>query len=308
MDKNLIKKGHLFALMTVFIWSNGGISSKVLLTTFNPIELFFYRMMIAYIALLVIKPGFIRYKNIKEELTFIAAGITGVTLFFIAQNIALIYTFASNVGVLLTISPFFTAVLSYFFLKDEKLQPKFFAGFAITIVGIFLIAYNGNQVLKLNPLGDILALVASFSWGVYSVVMKKISAYNYSTIHSTRKIFFYGLIFLIPVLIYTDFHFSITKFYSMSVLLNMLYLGIGASAVTYVSWNYAVSIIGAVKTSVYLYATPILTMIMAFIILKERITLVAIAGVALILTGIYFSERKSKDFELKKAEQENVNL
>jgi len=137
-------------------------------------------------------------------------------------------------------------------------------------------------------------LLAAFSWSVYSIIMKKISSYNYSTILSTRKKFFYGLIFLIPVLIYTGFHFSLVKFYSMNNLLNMLFLGLGASALTYVSWNQALSILGAVKTSMYLYATPILTMIISCLVLRERITIMSIAGVAFILAGIYFSERKSK--------------
>ncbi|HSN58042.1 MAG TPA: DMT family transporter, partial [Clostridiaceae bacterium] len=108
MERKL-KKGHLLALITILIWSYASISSKILLDSFGPVELFFYRMLIAYIALLVIKPGFIKFRNIKEEFVFMAAGLTGVTMFFILQNVALMYSLASNVGVLLTIAPFFTA-------------------------------------------------------------------------------------------------------------------------------------------------------------------------------------------------------
>jgi drug/metabolite transporter (DMT)-like permease len=292
MERNL-KKGHLLAFVTVLIWSYASISSKILLESFGPVELFFYRMLIAYVALIIIKPGFIKYKNMKQELVYMAAGITGVTLYFILQNIALLYSFASNVGVLLTISPFFTAVLSYFVLKDEKLRSKFFIGFGITLAGVFLISYNGNQVLKLNPIGDMMAVMAAFSWAVYSVLMKKVSSYNHNTILSTRKIFFYGLVFLIPALVYTDFHFSVAKFYDIGIIGNMLFLALGASAVTYVMWNDALGILGPVKTSMYLYATPIMTMAFSVAVLRERITVMSLAGVALILGGIYFAERKS---------------
>ena len=79
--------------------------------------------------------------------------------------------------------------------------------------------------------------------------MKKISTYKYNPIQYTRKIIFYGIIFLIPVLLYTNFQFSLAKFYSTTYLLNILYLGIGASAATYVTWNYALSILGAMRTS-----------------------------------------------------------
>lgn len=294
MDRNLIKKGHLCALLTVFVWSTTGISTKILLKSFSPIEIFFYRMIIAYIALLVIKPGFIKYKNLKEELTFIGAGISGITLFFMFNNFALVYTMASNVGVLVSISPFITAILSYVFLKDEELRPRFFTGFAISIIGIILIGYNGNCVLKLNPIGDILAMLSAVSWAVYSVLMKKISTYNYDIIQSTRKIFFYGLAFLVPILIITGFKFSLKEFYSMPNLINMLYLGLGASALCYITWNYSVAAIGAIKTSVYMYLQPIITIMMSSAILGERITYISILGVAFILTGIYFSERKTK--------------
>ena len=294
MDKNSIKKGHVFALLTVFVWSTTGISTKILLKSFSPIEIFFYRMIIAYIALLIIKPGFIRYKNLKEELTFIFAGISGITLFFIFNNFALLYTQASNVGVLTSIAPFITALLSYIFLKDEELKKKFFIGFGISIIGIILIGYNGNYVLKLNPLGDILAMLAAMSWASYSVLMKKISIYHYDIFLCTRKIFFYGLIFMIPVLLMTGFKFSLKEFYSMTNLINMIYLGIGASALCYITWNYAVTVIGAIKTSVYMYLQPIITIIMSAAILGERITYISILGVAFILTGIYFSEGKTK--------------
>jgi drug/metabolite transporter (DMT)-like permease len=292
MERNL-KKGHLLALVTVLIWSYASISSKILLDSFGPVELFFYRMLIAYIALLVIKPGFIKFRNMKEELVFMAAGLAGVTVYFILQNIALMYSFASNVGVLLTISPFFTAVLSFFVLKDEKLRAKFFMGFAVTLAGVLLISYNGNQVLKLNPIGDIMAILAALVWAVYSVIMKTVSSYNYNTILATRKIFFYGLIFLVPVLVYTDFQFSAAKFAGTGIIANMLFLALGASALTYVLWNNALAVLGPVKTSMYLYTMPIVTAVFSAVVLKERITIISVAGMALILGGIYLSERKS---------------
>jgi drug/metabolite transporter (DMT)-like permease len=291
MERN-IKKGHLLAIFSVLIWSYASISSKILLENFGPVDLFFYRMLLAYAALLIIKPGIIKYKNMKEELVFMAAGITGVTLYFVLQNIALNYSLASNVGVLLTISPFFTAVLSFLMLKDEKLQIKFFIGFAVTLSGVFLISYNGNQVLELNPLGNIMAVLAAMSWAVYSVVMKKVGTYKYNTILATRKTFFYGLIFLIPALIYTNFSFSTAKFHDPGIAANMVFLALFGSALTYVLWSKAMGILGPIKTSMYLYMVPVITLFFSATVLKEKITFMSLAGVALILGGIYISERK----------------
>lgn len=294
MFKNELRKGHSLALFTILIWGTASVSSKYLISQFTPAELFFYRIIIAYISLLIISPHFIKYKNFKEELVFIGAGLTGVTLYFMFQNIALVYTYASNVSVLISVSPFFTGVLAYFFIKDEELKARFFIGFAISIIGIILIGFNGNYLLKLNPLGDIFALLSAFAWAVYCILMKKICTYNYNSIQYTRKIIFYGILFLIPVLIYQDFTFSLDKFASTTTLLNMLYLGLGASAATYVTWNYALSILGAVKTSAYLYLSPIITIVISAIVLNEKITFISILGVILIFIGIYFSEKKTK--------------
>ncbi|MDD4599539.1 MAG: DMT family transporter, partial [Negativicutes bacterium] len=86
------------------------------------------------------------------------------------ENIALTYTFASNVGGIISIAPFFTAIFAHLFLDGEKLRWQFFIGFAVAIIGIFLISFNGSSHLKLNPTGDILAVLAAMVWAAYSVL------------------------------------------------------------------------------------------------------------------------------------------
>jgi len=247
---------------------------------------------------LAASPRFVKYNNLKEELLFFGAGLCGVTLYFIFQNTALSLTVASNVSILISISPFFTAIFSRFFVKEEQFHSNFFVGFGVSIIGIFLISFNGNFILKLNPVGDVLAILSAVVWAMYSLIMKRISTLNYNTIQFTRKIFFYGLLLLIPFLKLFDFQLDLSRFSSVPNLLNILFLGIGASALCYVTWNYAVSVLGAVKTSVYIYLIPIITIIISAIVLREKITLVAMLGVLLILFGLYLSGRKTKTSEI----------
>lgn len=292
MDTRKITQGHLSALFTIFIWGTTFISIKVLLGPFTPVEIMFFRMALAYVALLIVRPKFIKVTSLKEELMFAGAGLCGVTLYFIFQNIALSYTLASNVGVLVSVSPFVTAILSHFFLKDERLRVNFFIGFAISIVGIILIGFNGNFILKLNPLGDVLAILAAVVWAFYSVLIRKISALQYNTILTTRRIFFYGLLFMLPVLNLFDFRLGLERFTSLPNVLHFVFLGVGASALCFVTWNYALSVLGAMKTSVYIYIIPVVTVIASALFLHETITLVALGGVLLILVGLFLSERK----------------
>ncbi len=294
MGERKFIKGHLSAFFTIFVWAATFISIKLLLTDFTPIEIMLYRLILAYFVLLAASPRFIKINNLKEELLFMGAGLCGVTLYFIFQNSALNLTQASNVSVLISISPFFTAIFSRFFAKEEQFKANFFFGFGISIVGIFLIGFNGNFILKLNPLGDILAILSAIVWAGYTVIMKRISSLDLSTIQFTRKIFFYGLLLLLPFLKILGFQLDLSGFSSLPNLLNIVFLGVGASALCYVTWNYAVSLLGAVKTSVYIYLIPIITIIISALVLHEKITLIELLGVLLILFGLFISGRNTK--------------
>ena len=199
---------------------------------------------------------------------------------------------ASNVGVIISVAPFFTAVLSHIFLKtEEKLKARFFVGFIAAMTGICLISFSGGA-LQLNPIGDILAIAAAFVWAVYSLLTRKISGYGYNTVGATRKIFAYGILFMLPFLFVFDFRLDVQKMIKPEYALNLIYLGLGASALCFVTWNYAVKVLGAVKTSVYLYIVPVITVVTSVIVLKEEITWVAAIGIGLTLIGLFLSESK----------------
>jgi len=292
MDKKKDIQGHLFAIVTIFIWGTTFISTKILLKAMSPIEILFLRFTIGFIVLLVFYPHRLKVKERKQELYFAAAGLCGVTLYYLFENIALTYTFASNVGVIISIAPFFTAIFAHFFLDREKLKLQFFIGFAFAVIGIFLISFNGSSNLKLNPLGDILAVLAAVVWAAYSVLTKRISGFHYNTIQATRRIFFYGLVFMVPALLIFGFEPKINQLIQPVILYNILFLGLGASALCFVTWNTAVKILGAIKTSVYIYMVPVITVITSVIVLRETITGVAIFGIVLTLSGLIISEIK----------------
>lgn len=284
--------GHLAALFTTILWGTTFISTKVLLESFTPFEILFFRFTLGYIVLLAIHPHVIKTRNIKEELLFAGAGLSGVTLYFLAENIALTYTLASNVGIIVSVAPFFTAVMAHFFLKGESLRPSFFAGFVIAMLGIILISFNGSYVLKMNPRGDILAVLACFFWAIYSVLMRKISALGYNNVGCTRRTFFYGVVLMLPALPFLDFHFELARFTDTVNLLNFLFLGLGASALCFVIWNWCVGVLGAVKTSTYIYLVPVVTIVASFLILNERITGAALCGTLLTLAGLIITEKR----------------
>ncbi len=290
--KNKQTVGHLSALITIIIWGTTFISTKILLVDFQPVEILFYRFILGLLALFIVYPKRLRGTNLKQELTFAAAGLSGICLYYLLENIALTYTMASNVGVIISVAPFFTAILSHFFMRPkEKLNRKFFIGFAVAMAGICLISFNGLE-WKLNSIGDILAFIAAIVWAIYSLLTRKISEYGYNTVQTTRRIFIYGIIFMIPALFLFEFNWDITRFAKGEYLLNMIFLGLGASAFCFVTWNYAVKILGAIKTSVYIYIVPVITVVASVIFLQEKITPMVAGGTALTLVGLFLSESK----------------
>lgn len=292
--KNKNTTGHLSALLTIIIWGTTFISTKVLLTDFQPVEILFFRFIMGLLALLVVYPHRLKKVTGKQELTFAAAGLCGICLYYLLENIALTYTMASNVGVIISVAPFFTAILTHLFIKgEEKLRINFFLGVAVAMVGIFLISFNGSK-LELNPMGDLLALLAALVWACYSVLTKKISSYGYNTILTTRRVFIYGILFMIPALFLFDFELGFTRFSNPVYLLNIVYLGLGASALCFVTWNFAVKVLGAVKTSIYIYMVPVITIVTSALILKEPLTILSVIGTFLAIIGLFLSEYNGK--------------
>ena len=298
-NKNI--QGHLSALLTIFIWGTTFISTKILLVDFQPVEILFFRFVMGLIVLLLVYPRRLKGTSKQHELTFAAAGLCGICLYYLLENIALTYTMASNVGVIISVAPFFTALLSHLVLKEEKPKANFFIGFAVAMAGIFLISFNGSK-LELNPTGDLLALLAALIWACYSVLTKKISGYGYHTILTTRRIFCYGILFMIPTLFLFNLKLELARFANPVYLFNIIFLGLGASALCFVTWNFAVKVLGAVKTSIYIYMVPVITVITSVVILHEEITALAAVGTVLTLAGLLLSESK---LFLRKEEKQN---
>lgn len=286
--------GHLAAFVTILIWGTTFISTKVLLRSFSPIEILFIRFAIGYAALWLACPRRLKLSSRKHEWVFAAAGLCGVTLYYLFENIALTYTLASNVGVIISIAPFFTAIFCCLFLRGQRPTIRFFAGFVIAMAGICLISFGGGTALTVNPLGDFLAIIAAVIWAAYSTLTKRISAWGYNVVQVTRRIFFYGLVFMYVIVFFTDFDVTLSTMIAPENLLNLLFLGFGASALCFVTWNFSVDALGSVKTSVYIYMVPVITTVTSALILHETITPTAVGGIALTLLGLFLSEKRSQ--------------
>ena len=287
--------GHFLAFLSVFFWSSLYVSTKILLEEFTPLELLVLQFVFGYLFLFIIKPKRLILEDKKDELYFVLCGLTGITIYNLFLNLAIDYSLASNVSVIIAAAPLFTGIFS-FLLRIDKPYINFFIGFIISIIGIIILSFNGKIELQLNPLGDIMSIISSMGWGLYSVLITKITEKNYDVILSTRKVIFYGIIFMIPSFFFLDFSPNFQSLTKPVILFNMIFVAVFASGICFIIWNKATYLIGAIKTNIYVYLTPVITIIVSIIVLKEKITLISLSGMFLTLLGVIISEMRFKIF------------
>jgi drug/metabolite transporter (DMT)-like permease len=297
--------GYFLACFTIFVWGITFVCTKHLLIYFSALEILFIRFIFAYCFLFVLNPHRLKLSS-KENFLMALAGLTGVTLYQFTENLALDFTTASNVSIIVGICPIFTALTSQIFLKEKHLSFNFCLGFCLAFVGVILVSFNGKINFNLSPKGDILALISAICWGFYSLFLTMINKKGYNTILITRKIFFYAILFMIPLMIcgvssenpkstaYVELSASLNaeRFSSILNWILLCFLGIIASGFCFVAWNKACNILGTVKISTGLYLIPVITIFFAVIFLKEKLTIMGAIGSVLTIIGLFVSSKK----------------
>jgi len=282
---------HLIVLFVVVVWGATFVSTKILLSyELSPKDIFFYRFLMAYISIWFFGRRKFFADNVKDEFLFMLTGVAGGSLYFIAENTALEITLASNVALLVCTAPILTTIFSRLFFKTEKLNRYLWHGSLLALTGVAFISFNGRFILQISPLGDLLCLVAALSWAFYTMLLKHLEN-RYPTILITRKVFFYGVISLLPLFIFRPLNMDAAILMRPVVWGNLLFLGLVASLLCYFLWNLSVKKLGAVRTTNYVYLIPLVTLLTSVIVINETITWIAIAGAILILGGVALTER-----------------
>ena len=280
------------AILTSAIWGTTFISSKLLLQEgLSPAAIMILRFVLAYVLMLPFVKGKWFCKSLKDELLMVLLGISGGSLYFLLENTALVYTQASNVAIIIAATPLLTMLTVNLLDRGKGASKRLYGYSLMSLAGVALVILNGNFVLKLNPIGDLLTFGAVVTWVIYSIIIAKVQE-RYSSWMITRKIFFYGVVTLLPYFLVEPWDVTWEMMSRPMVWGNIAYLGVLASLGCYMTWNIVIKRLGAVDATNYLYINPIVAMITANLLLGERITPLAIAGTALILVGVYLAERK----------------
>jgi Permeases of the drug/metabolite transporter (DMT) superfamily len=299
-------KYHLVAFLVVAIWGSTFVFTKMLLLAgLTPAQIFTLRFLIAYVLLLgyqFILQSFnsstfqFFCSSWKDELLMVLLGLTGGSVYFLTENAAMLYTTATNTSLIVCSCPLFAMLLvALVYRKSEHFTKTQVFGSVMACIGMAVVVLNGHFVLHLSPLGDTLAFCACLCWAVYSLLIKPATE-RYSALFITRKVFFYGLLTIIPYYLFVPSErwiFTINlQFFNPSILFNLLFLGVVASMGCYVVWNWVISKLGTVVATNWVYFNPITTIIFAWWLLHEQITPWFLMGTVFILTGMYLCDKK----------------
>ena len=325
---------HLIAFLVVAIWGSTFVFTKLLLLGgLTPAQILTLRFIIAYLLLLgysfisppkfLDKPSGIAERggargglrsssarllpegrknkhsfrlfsdNWRDELLMVALGVTGGSLYFLAENSSMNYTITTNTSLIVSLSPLVATFLISIFYQSQRLNCIQSIGTLMAALGVVIVVLNGHFVLHLSPLGDSLAFCAALCWGFYSLLMIRANQ-RYDTLFITRKVFFYGLLSMIPYfIVYPGLNISVVL-HQPSLLWNLLFLACVASMLCYIAWNWVLKKLGAVVATNWVYFNPVTTIIFAWAILSEQITVYFITGTILILFGMYLADKKKQ--------------
>ena len=279
--------------MVVAIWGSTFVFTKLLLLGgLTAAQIFILRFIMAYVLLL----GYCLLKGIRwlsnswrDELLMAALGVTGGSLYFLTENSAMNYTTTTNTSIIVSLCPLFASAIIGLFYKAERLSRLQAFGTLMAAAGVVVVVMNGHFVLHLSPRGDLLAFAACLCWAFYSLLMIPANA-RYDTMFITRKVFFYGLVSMIPYFIVNpalNVHLLLAK---PQMLWNLLFLGCVASMMCFLAWNWVIKQLGAVVATNYVYLNPVTTIVFAWFVLGEPITLWFILGTLFILLGMFLAD------------------
>jgi len=293
---------HFVAFAVVAIWGSTFVFTKLLLQNgLTPAQIFTMRFIIAYV-LLFCYSLFTNHSSLftsswRDELLMVALGITGGSLYFLAENAAMLYTTATNTSLIVCSCPLFAMLLfAIVYRQSERITRIQASGSLIACLGMAVVVLNGHFVLHLSPLGDMLAFAACLCWAVYSLLVRN-ALERYSSLFITRKVFIYGLLTIIPYYLIRPSEAALFTFqssiFTFPIVINLLFLAVVASLLCYLLWNWVIGKLGAVVATNWVYFNPITTIVFAWWLLHEQITVWLLLGSALILLGMYLADKRS---------------
>lgn len=276
---------YLLVILPVIFWGVSFTSTKVVLQEIPPVSIAFFRQIIAIAALLawsLISKATLKIK-LRDLILLAASCFFGIVLYFVFENHGIRLTTASSASMIVAAVPIFTLITEALIFK-MKIKLNMIICIVISIIGVyFVISVNGKLDFSSSAFwGNMLVMGAMVSWVIYTILSRSLGA-KYSslviTVYQTTISIFLFIPFVIPEI-------PSWKPVSFVPLMNLLYLGVFCSAISYISFLYAIKTLGSTVSSMFLNLIPVISVVASFLVLDERLMLIQYVGMALIMISL----------------------
>lgn len=279
----------------MLFWGLSFIWSAQLLQYYQPITIIFIRLVIsAGLLHLFISLTGLRQKILRSDVKLILlSALFNPFLYFLCENYGLKFSTPTLAAVIIATIPVFSPIVAWFTFR-ERLTRMNLAGIAISFFGILIMLLNRDFQIVSDPGGLLFLFGAVFSALFYSVVLKRLtSRYSALTLVSSQNLI--GIFLFLPFFLLMEADQALTVPISGSIITSFLLLAVLASSAAFVFFAHSVKLIGISKSNIFSNLIPVFTAFFSFLLIQEEFTLRKIAGIAIVITGVYLSERSRKN-------------
>lgn len=288
---------HILLILATMLWGGNFVIGRAVAAEISPFTLAFFRWIVALLTFLPIAWPSLRrdWVNIKQHFGIVLLmSFTGVATFNTLVYIALHYTSAINASLMNSTTPIVIFLLSLIFIR-EKLSGRQWLGAIISFIGVLFIVSQGSITLLMSlsfNLGDLIMLAAVLSWGIYSLLVKQYADRlpGNATFLVTIII---GMIMLLPFFLYEWVSTPVPVVWSLHTIGAILYIGVLASIVAFLSWNKGVIQLGASQAGIFLNFIPLFATIFAIVFIGETIQISQLFGAIFVISGVYLTTKSS---------------
>jgi len=278
----------------MIFWSFSFIWFKIANETYLPLTIVFIRLVIAVVLLtifLFLTGGFVKIKKADRKYFFVLA-LFEPFFYFLGESYGLTYVSATVGSVIISTIPVIAALGAWIFYR-EKLRIINYAGIILSFIGVIIFILNKDGAISFNIKGLVLLLLAVLSAVGFNLTLNRlVGTYNPVFIVTVQNII--GVVLFLPIFLFADLRQFINTPFAAKSFIPIIELSVFASCGAFILFAYSIQKIGVSRANVFTNSIPIFTAVFSFFILGDKLTLQNIAGMAIVITGLFMSQINSR--------------
>lgn len=302
--KNKDILAYLSALGAVFFWSFSFVWFKIAYLAYKPITVVLFRLVISFVLILIIAWSLKRLQKptLKDFKLFVLMAFFEPFLYFLGESYGLMYVSSTVAAVIVATIPLLSPVAAWYYFR-EKVSLKNILGFVFSFIGVGLVVLNSSFRFDASPLGVGLEFIAVFAAIAYSLVLRNV-VYRYNTLTIIAYQNLIGIVLFLPIWLFVDLRdFMATPFHPQAFRAIVL-LAVFASTLAFVFFTQSIRHLGVNRSNTFVNLIPVFVAILSFVVLKEGMDAQKIAGIMVVITGLFLAQAGGK----KTSRQKNIEI